>query len=224
MVSGSSVKQVSRRRLFGILGTTTIGTGTGCLSGRPDLDRDISLAFVRLVNQSREYEREFSIELTYDGGTVLDRKYGEIPPARAPMNILTTTGGSIHYGVLPGGTGVDTDRWHEQLIEAHTITIEDRNRIDSYALEAHLSPPEVVGEFSLWDEINRAENNRRQINDNSLVGISIGMTSSSLSTDYHVFESAEEKALLDEFVEAEQLRQGSRDEYGEDTVDDSAYT
>jgi hypothetical protein len=224
MIANSDTRPVSRRRALGVLSTTLVGSGAGCLSGSSSLDRDISLAFLRLVNRSREHERTFKPTLSYDGEVIVDRNYEGVPPARAPMNILITTGGRLHYGALPGGTGVDTDRWEDQLVEVHTIILENRNQIDDYKLDIQVSPPDITEKLNLWKEIDRVEDTQRQIKDGSFVGISVVAGGYSIDYNLYTYESGEEKTLLEEYLDAEQTRQEDRGEFGEETVEDSMYT
>ncbi|WP_254861747.1 hypothetical protein [Halovivax gelatinilyticus] len=213
----------SRRKTLAATSTVAIGSLAGCVSGTQSLDRVIKLPFVRLVNQDRDAECTFDITLTDDNDEIINTAYEGVPPARAPMSLLVTAGGRLHFGTLPGNTGVDTDRWEQQLPEVHTIVSNRQSSIDRYELVLRVSPPDKLETLDLWEELSRLEDDRRKVKDNSVAGLSIEAAGNLTGTKFHVFETNEEKELLEEFLDAEQRRQEHRDKFGEESVEDSPF-
>ena len=216
-------RRLSRRRALALLSAPLIGAAGGCLSESSDLDRDLPLAFVRLVNQSRAHERTFDVTLSRDDDLVVDESYEGVPPARAPMSLLISSGGPLQFGTLPGGTGVDTDQFERQLPVVHTIVQEPRARLDKFELTVTVSPGDATESFGLWEQLSDFEGDGNRADDGSLVGVSVEC-GNSITTKFHVFESSDDKALLEEFLAVERARQSHREEFGAQTVEDSPFS
>ena len=225
----------SRRRfLAGVATAGAVGSVAGCLS---EDTRALSLTFLRLVNTTFEHERTIDLTLSHEGEPVLKERYEEVPPSRSPRAVVKPT--RPYFGYLPGGTemvderfsgpGTDLEAWPRQLPEAHTIALEGRHHLAEYDLSLAVSPPEFDGTDDLSAELETFEDRNRRIEDEAHVGLVVD-----LGTDFtrgmypdltfYVYETADEKSLLEDYLEAERARQAHREEFGEETVEDSPYT
>ena len=232
-----------RRRFLAGTTTAAVGSLAGCLSVLGvDSRRSISLAFIRLVNTTFEYERTLDLTVLHDGDAVVDQSYEGVPPSRSPRAIVKATG--PYFGFLPGetesvdetfsGPGTDTESWSRQLPEAHTIPLDGRRTFDelyhpsAYDVEIEALPPETAEQFELSAEFEQFEHQYRSVEDNSRVGLVIDFGTNLTRSMYpnlafYAYETGPEQSLLEEYLQAEQQRQEHREEFGAQSAGDSPF-